>query len=136
MSSLTSEDLEWLDTHYPGAWELVPEVGNAYLIIRNFDIPAGYRWSSLPEGLPDQQNTREFMLVIPANYPTTPLDMFYLYPGIQKTNNQPINALVSETHLNKKWQRWSRHYPWKAGIDNVETHINNMKDVLARESQS
>ena len=136
MSSLTLEDQEWLNIHYPDTWELISEAGRSYLIIRNFDIPDGYQWLPFPEELPDQQNTRKFMFIILPSYPTARLDMFYLYPGVRKINGQPINALVLEIHLNKQWQRWSRHYPWQAGVDNVGTHINNMKDVLVRESKS
>ena len=136
MSSLTLEDQEWLNIHYPDTWELISEAGRSYLIIRNFDIPDGYQWLPFPEELPGQQNTRKFMLIIPSSYPAASLDMFYLYPGIQKTNNQPINALLSVTLLNRQWQCWSRHYPWQAGDDNVGTHISNMKEVLVQESKS
>ena len=136
LSSLTTEDLKWLNAHYPDAWELVSEGDNSYLIIRNFNLPSGYQWLPFPGELPGQHNTREFMLVIPASYPATPLEMFYLCPSIRKINHQPINALHSVTHLDKKWQCWSRHYPWQAGVDNVATHINNMKEVLALEGKA
>ena len=104
-------------------WTCQEEVGKRGLIIQNYRLPAGYT--------PEQS---DLMLLIPANYPAGAIDMFYFVPSIARIDGLDISALAPEIHFERTWQRWSRHYQWQPGIDNIATHIcfvgNQLKSEL------
>ena len=122
MSDLPKEDLEFLDSDFHDSWELVKEGDKSGLIIRNYNLPPGYS----PEVV-------DLMLLIPAEYPISGLDMFYFFPEVSRAEGFPIGALSSETHFGVAWQRWSRHYDWRPGEDNIATHITTIRNVLRNE---
>lgn len=122
MSDLPEEDLEFLDTNFQDGWEWVKERDKSGLIIRNYNLPAGYA----PEIV-------DLMLLIPAEYPISGLDMFYFSSEVSRADGLPIGALSSETHFGAAWQRWSRHYAWRPGEDSIATHITTMRNVLRNE---
>ena len=121
---LLDEDVEYLDTHHAGDWRKVAEgVGKFGLIINTFQVPAGYL---------EAETT--LMLLVPSGYPGAPIDMFYLHTPLHKRNNTAIPALANEAHFGTTWQRWSRHYEWKPGDDNVAKHIQYVEHELAKEA--
>ena len=122
MFDLPEEDLEFLNTDFGDGWEQVEEGDKSGLIIRNYNLPPGYT----PE-------MADLMLLIPAEYPTSGLDMFYFFPEVSRADGFPIGALASETHFGVVWQRWSRHYAWRPGEDSIATHITTMGNVLRSE---
>lgn len=122
MSDLPEEDLEFLNSDFQDRWEPVEERDKSGLIIRNYNLPRGYA----PEEV-------ELMLLIPAEYPLSGLDMFYFSPEASRADGLPIGALASETHFGVVWQRWSRHYAWRPGEDNIATHITAMRNALMNE---
>lgn len=116
------EDLEFLNGEFQDSWEPVKERDKSGLIIRNYNLPPGYS----PEAV-------DLMLLIPAEYPTSKLDMFYFFPEVSRTDGLPIGTLSSETHFGVAWQRWSRHYAWRPGEDNIATHITFVRNALRNE---
>lgn len=122
--NLLPEDEEYLNSNYPGRWELVSDSPEKFgLVIRDFPVPDGYAASAAT-----------LMLLIPCGYPGSMVDMFYfLMPGLEKTSRAPIGALAREDHFNQQWQRWSRHYEWDPGHDSVVTHIEYVKNEIAAE---
>lgn len=120
---LPLEDLEYLDGNYPSKWKKVTEGGGKFgLIIESFPIPDGY---TAEESV--------LMVLIPSGYPGSQLDMFYFDPPLSKLNGSSIRTLASETHFGRVWQRWSRHYPWQPGEDNIVSHIEYVKNELRSE---
>ena len=120
---LRTEDLEYLDANYPSRWQLTsPQRGQAMvgLIIEKFPIPQSYTLAS-----------STLMLIIPNGYPGTQLDMFYFWPELVRTDGVAIKALVVETHFERQWQRWSRHYSWNPGEDSIVRHIEYVKGQIA-----
>lgn len=109
---LPDEDVEFLRGNYSNAWEQVGEADKRGLVISNYRLPCGYA--------PDKT---ELMLLIPANYPTAGIDMFYFSPSVARADGQSIDALSDEFHFGQQWQRWSRHYEWRPGEDCIATHI-------------
>jgi hypothetical protein len=76
--------------------------------------------------------------MIPPSYPTTEFDMMYFYPALHRFDNLPIGALSDHSLEGKIFQRWSRHRnpgEWRAGIDNVETHVVSVRAWLKDEFQ-
>jgi hypothetical protein len=53
------------------------------------------------------------------------LDMFYVDPPLRlrSTSAYPAAADAFETHADRKWQRFSRHFAWKAGVDDIRTML-------------
>lgn len=96
--------------------ELHPDSsGGAFLVIKNFDVSNG--------GFAPR--TTDLMIRIPAQYPMTPLDMWYCDPPIRiaATGQYAKASEVMESHMNRTWQRFSRHLngTWKPGIDSLRS---------------
>ena len=122
--NLLPEDEEYLNSNYPGRWELVSNSPEKFgLVIRDFPVPEGYTVAAAT-----------LMMLLPCGYPGSGLDMFYfLMPGLEKVSRAPIGALAREDHFDRQWQRWSRHYQWEPGQDSVVTHIEYVKNEIAAE---
>lgn len=118
---LPEEDKEFLDASF-SEWEAVKE-GNMWLIISSFRIPDGY-------------NVKEASLAIeiPSTYPDTKLDMAYFHPPLMREDGVAIGATEAITTISgKDYQRWSRHYNWRIGIDSLRSHILFVEEWLIRE---
>ncbi len=118
--ALVPDDKRFLEKHFSGQWEVLGDSDG--LLIRDYSLPEGYNL--------DKTN---LMIRIPADYPASPLDMFYLCPPIGRKDEKYIDALTEERHFSQHWQRWSRHYEWKPGIHCVATHFAYIKNVLQHE---
>ena len=121
---LLPDDVEYLDAHYLDQWRKINEGNGKFgLLIEKFPIPKGLA-----------PTVSDLMLLVPVGYPASPLDMFYFDPPITRTNRGNISALAIEQHFGREWQRWSRHYPWVPGQDNMVGHIQYVSEELQRES--
>ncbi|MCY4316172.1 MAG: hypothetical protein OXC66_08660 [Roseovarius sp.] len=110
---LLPEDVDYLDANHEGRWSKLNEGSGKYgLLIERFGIPNGFT-----------QSIADLMVLIPAGYPGSSLDMFYLDPPLSKLNGRDAGALSIEKHFARRWQRWSRHYQWKPGEDNLALHV-------------
>ena len=114
---LPNEDTEYLKV-FP-KWKRFIEGSKKGLVILNYRLPEGY--------IPKEA---DLMIMIPDNYPTANIDMFYFSPDIKREDGAAIGALSNETHFGRNWQRWSRHYDWRAGVDNIVTHISYVYNQL------
>lgn len=106
-------------------WETLSLNGN-WLIIKGFPVPDGYNCQNV-----------EVAINIPSNYPQGKLDMAYFYPALKRLDEIPIPATEVTVNINgKSYQRWSRHrnsIAWRAGIDSITTHIEEIKNWLQNE---
>lgn len=117
---LPEEDVEALDgRELP--WETIVH-GQRWLLVHDFPLPAGYTAA-----------TTSLALSISTSYPQDMLDMVYFYPPLQRACGRAISALAVQPIDGKQWQRWSRHYPWRPGIDCVATHLGRIEMWLAEE---
>ena len=119
---LPEDDTDFLNIDFGDQWEELSEAGIRGLLIKDYRLPEGYT--------PRKTN---LMLLIPDSYPVGMIDMFYFDPPIERQDGIGIAALADETHFNQQWQRWSRHYPWRPGIDNISTHITYVLNELRTE---
>lgn len=97
-------------------WELVPDPsGGACLLVRQFDVTGG-GFSPSPTDL---------MVRIPPQYPMTTIDMWYCDPPIRHaaTGQFAPASEVTETHVGRNWQRFSRHLngTWRPGVDSLRS---------------
>ena len=120
---LPPDDTQYLDENFPSQWRKTVEGNGKFgLLIDDFPIANGY-----------SVDNSTLMLLIPIGYPGSMLDMFYFDPPLSKLNGSQINALASEIHFGRTWQRWSRHYSWQPGVDSIITHIEYVKNELYHE---
>ena len=66
--------------------------------------------------------------------------MAYFHPALRRQDGKGIPATESTENVdNKTFQRWSRHRtgenPWRPGVDDVSTHLAQVKHWLVREFQ-
>ena len=120
---LPDDDLEYLKAHFKYTYK--EENLKKGIIICHYKLPEGYE--------PDQS---DLMLIIPDNYPVAKIDMFYFSPCISRKDGIAIEAINDENHFGQKWQRWSRHYDWRPGVDNIATHITYIYNQLKSELES
>ena len=114
-------DQDFLDANHPG-WETIQDSGTPWLILNNFSVPQGYDHSLVRAAIQ-----------IPSGYPNSALDMVYLFPHLARANGRPIAALAPQPITAQTWQRWSRHYTWRPGVDELATHVERIKAWLAAE---
>jgi hypothetical protein len=119
---LPEDDREFLDASFP-EWEAVSEGKMRWLIISNFKIPDGYLIKEAA-----------LAINIPSTYPDTKLDMAYFHPPLAREDGVAIGATgATATISGKAYQRWSRHYDWRLGIDSLRSHILFVEEWLTRE---
>lgn len=101
-----------------------PAGGGGYLVIKGFDVSGG---GFAP-------HTTDLMIRIPPQYPMTPLDMWYCDPPIRiaATGQYAAATEVMESHMNRMWQRFSRHLngAWKPGIDSLRSFFVFIQNEL------
>ena len=118
---LPKEDIEYLKVNLFD-WKPCAEGSKKGIVISNYQLPNGY--------IPDKS---DLMIIIPDNYPTAKIDMFYFSQNIVRKDGVKINRLENESHFGKPWQRWSRHYDWRPGVDGLATHIPYIGNELRTE---
>jgi hypothetical protein len=107
-------------------WEAVDHNGVQAVIIYGGPLPAGYNVA-----------TADVHVRFSSGYPDTQLDMAYFAPALARTNGRGINNLSITAYDGRDWQQWSRHRTnasaWRAGIDDLSTHMALVEDWLAAE---
>lgn len=112
---LPEDDIIFLDgLELP--WETITESGMQWVVIHDYPVASGYNHQKV-----------SVAIKIETGYPRTPLDMAYFFPPLQRADGKTINALSIQPIDGKHFQRWSRHRtginPWRAGIDDLSTHL-------------
>ena len=115
---LRESDTTYLDANHP-EWETVLDGQTPYVILNNFPVPAGYNHSKVKAAI-----------ILTSGYPIAPLDMVYFSPALSRLDGHPIGALANHVICGQNWQRWSRHYSWRAGFDDITIHIERIKSWL------
>lgn len=91
----------------------------------------------LPTGLDPEQS--DLLLRFSAGYPDVAPDMWWFDPPVKRADGQVIRATdVTEHHLGRSWQRWSRHFAngqWQSGVDGLESFLALVRKELERSVQ-
>lgn len=114
--SIPGEDIDYLKSQ-GYKYDFVSHDKVIHLIIREFPIPdAHYNVSAT-----------DMLIVIPAGYPDTRLDMFWTYPYVTlKNGGIPLKTEHRSDLHGISWQGWSRHGEWRPGVDNFKTFIRSI----------
>ena len=108
-------------------WETIRDGSNLWLVIRDFPIPKGYNVESATTAV-----------LIPASYPSAPLDMVWFNPSLLRADGKSIpNVDHHQNICGNSFQRWSRHMsaqnPWRCGIDDISSILCLAEEWLQRE---
>jgi hypothetical protein len=120
---LPNEDVRFLDS-LGLPWEAILQGSERWVLVHEHPLPDGYNHKRVIVAV-----------LISGGYPEAPLDMFFLYPAITRTDGVAIPASAVQQALDgKTFQRWSRHRPgdepWRSGVDSLETHLVLTRDAF------
>lgn len=89
-----------------------------------------------PPGPGLQPGEVTILLRLPAGFPDVYPDMFWVDPPVRLASGRQIAGTgYMETHLDRSWQRWSRHVisDWRPGIDNLSTYLAYVRRCFDQE---
>ena len=122
---LLPEDQQFLE-EYGLPWETIVD-GSHWVLIHDFPTHEGYNHQRVTAAIRME-----------TGYPSSELNMVYLFPALARKDGRKLGATEAVQPLDgKEYQRWSRHRtpqnPWKAGRDNLGSHVILIEDWLGRE---
>lgn len=126
---LPSPDSQYLAERYP-EHSVTEEGGMICVLIPGWPVPPGY-----------QQDRTDLLLRLSPLYPDVPPDMWWCDPGLVLLNGgAPEATQVTEQHLGRMWQRWSRHFlqpnQWRSGIDGLESYLARARAEIFRSAKA
>jgi len=99
--------------------------GMICVILSAFQLPSGF-----------DRSQADLLLRLPGGYPDVQPDMWWFEPPVRFANGtSPPATDVTETHMGRNWQRWSRHFSagqWRSGVDCLETFLALIRNELGR----
>jgi len=119
--SLPEEDQEYLySLGLP--WETIKDGETSWLLLHDHPLPTGYN-----------ADKATVAVCIGKGYPPAALDMVYFLPALARLDGKAIHALADQKIDDQTFQRWSRHYGWRPGVDTLVTHHLRIKEWLVTE---
>ena len=124
--SLPPGDVTYLNASHPG-WQAVKDGPASWLVLPDYAVPLGYNQSDVTA-----------VLRLEPGFPDTQIDMVFFSPLLSRIDGITIGATGGQRTINGiSYQQWSRHRtvenPWRAGIDDIESHMQLVKYWLERE---
>jgi Prokaryotic E2 family E len=96
--------------------EVIEDGGMTCVLLKSYPLPKGYDVESV-----------DVLIRLQPGYPDVPPDMWWCDPPVRRQDGTEIaQTQVTEQHLGRSWQRWSRHLEpgqWKSGVDGLESFI-------------
>lgn len=119
--ALLQEDRLYLDEKGYKYEPYVQADGNVLLVIKDYSLPPIYT-----------TRQADVLVMIPPMYPMAQMDMFWLYPEVRlvNSNRYPVAADYFQDFLGLRWQRFSRHYTWRPGLDSLTSHLKMVQKSL------
>ncbi|NDB33311.1 MAG: hypothetical protein EB150_08795 [Nitrososphaeria archaeon] len=120
-----TDDMADLKESY--TFEIVEQDNKAYIVFRNFPLPAGVY----------NKDCTDLLIFTTKQYPNSNFDMFWVDQDLVLQNGQvPKSAEVIESHLGKNWRRFSYHpynvKPWNPAQDNAASYLEYVKQRLRK----
>lgn len=126
--ALPEFDQEFLDRR-GFDYEVVEAATMTFVVLKDWPLPPGLNVGSA-----------DLLIRIQAGYPDLPPDMWWFAPAVTRADGTEIPATsVTERHLGRSWQRWSRHFnsgQWRSGVDGLESYVALIELEVARASQA
>jgi|ERR1035437_1199589 hypothetical protein len=107
---------------------------NRYFVIKNFPLEEGLYKSNEKLLL-----EVEVLVIIPSNYNTSGIDMFWTFPNLSRADGVQIPAYGGDPRIyeNKIYERWSRHWKsesWEVKVDNIQKILSRIEWALKNPS--
>lgn len=123
---LPLEDMKFLTERFgDGNFTVTPESGFTCVVIPGYGLPAGYA-----------REKSDLLLRLQSGYPDVPPDMWWFHPAVMRADGSPIpQTEVTEQHMGRSWQRWSRHLQpgsWRSGVDGLEGFFALLRKDLTK----
>ena len=107
------------------AHEIEVESGITCVVLRQWPLPSGL-----------DRDASDLLIRLSPGYPDVAPDMWWFDPPVRRADGQELPATsVVETHLGRRWQRWSRHFnggQWQSGVDGLESYLALIRQDLER----
>jgi len=98
------------------AYEVREEGGMTCVVLPRWTLPAGLSTSET-----------DVLIRLAPGYPDIAPDMWWVDPPLRLADGVEIAATqVTEQHLGRTWQRWSRHFNaghWRPGTDRLSGYL-------------
>ena len=98
------------------AHEVVIESGMTCVVLSRWALPAGF-----------DREAADLLIRLSPGYPDVRPDMWWFNPPVRLADGKDLPATqVTEAHLGRSWQRWSRHLndgQWQSGVDGLESFL-------------
>jgi hypothetical protein len=122
--ALPSSDVACLDERGV-EYSVATEANMTCVVIRGYPLPSGY-----------DHATSDLLVRLTPGFPDVQPDMWWFDPPIRLRNGGIVQATeVSEHHVGRTWQRWSRHFvpgQWRSGTDSLESYLALIRKELER----
>lgn len=120
LDPVTAEHLERLGTDF----EAVDGDGCTWVVLKRLRLPEGYN-----------REVADVLIQLPDVFPDAAPDMFWTDPVLTLGDGgrRPDGTDLDECHLERVWQRWSRHVRghWRPGIDTIRSYVAYIRRCLA-----
>ena len=103
-------------------WETIKDQDANWVLIHEHPVSAGFN-----------QKLTTLAIRIDLGYPPAKLDMFYVFPALSRSDGRSVPALSLQNLDGAPYQRWSRHYEWREGVDSLATHHRRIVACLEEE---
>ena len=107
------------------AHEITAELDMTCVVMSQWPLPSGF-----------DRDAADLLVRLNPGYPDIPPDMWWFSPPVHLANGASLPATdVVETHLGRRWQRWSRHFrngQWQSGVDGLEGFLALIRQDLER----
>jgi hypothetical protein len=101
------------------------EANMTCVVFPGYKLPPGY-----------DRVVSDLLVRLNPGFPDVPPDMWWFNPAIRLADGRVAAATeVTEHHLGRTWQRWSRHFnsgQWRSGIDSLESFLALIRRELER----
>jgi hypothetical protein len=92
------------------------EANMTCVVFQGYRLPAGY-----------DREQADLLLRLNPGFPDVQPDMWWFDPAVRLKDGRSVKATdVTEHHLGRTWQRWSRHFnagQWRSGVDSLESYL-------------
>ena len=101
------------------------EANMTCVVFQDYRLPPGY-----------DREQADLLLRLNPGFPDVQPDMWWFDPAIRLKDGRVVKATdVTEHHLGRAWQRWSRHFnegQWRSGVDSLESYLALISRELER----
>jgi Prokaryotic E2 family E len=122
--SLPQSDITFL-TERGLEYSVSAEANMTCVVFPGYTLPPGY-----------DRSRSDLLLRLSPGFPDVPPDMWWFNPQVRLADGRVVPATeVTEHHLGRPWQRWSRHFnagQWRSGIDSLESFLALIRRELER----